>query len=555
MLNNINELNDILHLLWSDKGNYPKLRMKHLLRIIDDHIAEFIALSLTEHLSNPLDVPFGKFQSIVQRLSSIHSEWSDVRNTDLLRFFKQTPKRWTYTDDECKMSYISKRIHHRMTEVLQIRTLYQQIQILHQQKFSTKRDVFAVLRSQEPTIWHCDDENERGFARSKKMWYKAMSKSIQASADKLGIRLKQISAQSPQLILAEFENFSVLLQQKVVAMQLKGHKEKLLVEMQSHCKRIQFQYERLLTSNEGFDIDNHPVVALSASCSRIMTTHRLKSNVEQLHEINDKLIHNEMLSQHIIFLRRDLGTLSTDLFTNWIEDQHLILSESGLSEPNRKVMELDLEHDGQLIVHFNDNLVAMIHDVRFLKEFGFSIPSPIQRGFETASSFYQYAVQLKQIANFYNTMSSQIVQSQKGLVLLEAQKFERVIKHKKAVTWDRPKECHHFIKTLMSASEELAQRNRRLRNLHHFIGDKMKQLLHLDLFADASKWKEVMDRIALVFERESKSNTTKAMAMWVMHWDAKLYKLFSFQFNKCITKIEDYLAADHVIYCNLIFDD
>ncbi len=45
-------------------------------------------------------------------------------------------------------------------------------------------------------------------------------------------------------------------------------------------------------------------------------------------------------------------------------------------------------------------------------------------------------MKLKQIANFYNTMSSQIIESQKGLLLIEAQKFEKIIKNTNAMLWN-----------------------------------------------------------------------------------------------------------------------
>ena len=75
------------------------------------------------------------------------------------------------------------------------------------------------------------------------------------------------------------------------------------------------------------------------------------------------------------------------------------------------------------------------------------------------------------------------------------------------MTWDKLKECDVFIKKLMTASEQLAQRNHRFRNLHLYIN------LNMDLFAGRLIGDEVLTKIARKCEQEVKSNTLKAMAM------------------------------------------
>ena len=75
-------------------------------------------------------------------------------------------------------------------------------------------------------------------------------------------------------------------------------------------------------------------------------------------------------------------------------------------------MEIDL-NDGYLRVNYSDKLVHLIKEVRQLCEIGFrkQIPKQIIEITEVGKKYYKEALTLKQIANFYNQMSDQIVES------------------------------------------------------------------------------------------------------------------------------------------------
>lgn len=73
-------------------------------------------------------------------------------------------------------------------------------------------------------------------------------------------------------------------------------------------------------------------------------------------------------------------------------------------------MQLD-EVSGFFRVNFSDELVTLVQDVRSLKELGFRIRKPVMELSEQAKKMYKEGLALKQIANFYNSMSSQIIPS------------------------------------------------------------------------------------------------------------------------------------------------
>lgn len=69
--------------------------------------------------------------------------------------------------------------------------------------------------------------------------------------------------------------------------------------------------------------------------------------------------------------------------------------------------------------------------VRQLSELGFKIPQPVQTAVVPAERFYRYGLKLKQVANFYNTMTEQIWPSQSTMLYKESQQFEQIVKESK----------------------------------------------------------------------------------------------------------------------------
>lgn len=72
-------------------------------------------------------------------------------------------------------------------------------------------------------------------------------------------------------------------------------------------------------------------------------------------------------------------------------------------------MEFDYQAGGLLKVNYSDKLVTLVKDARVLGEHGFKIPKAIHGVTENAKKFYKEGVTLKQVANFYNSMSTQII--------------------------------------------------------------------------------------------------------------------------------------------------
>lgn len=65
----------------------------------------------------------------------------------------------------------------------------------------------------------------------------------------------------------------------------------------------------------------------------------------------------------------------------------------------------------------------------------------VSKAAETARRFSRHGVVLQQVANFYNEIGTQMVPSQKGMMLDDALKFEQVLKNPRdglgnPITWN-----------------------------------------------------------------------------------------------------------------------
>ena len=70
-------------------------------------------------------------------------------------------------------------------------------------------------------------------------------------------------------------------------------------------------------------------------------------------------------------------------------------------EKTGKLMDFHVA-DGHVNLHFNDDLVSLLREVRALQALGFAIPSSIKTEVSTANKFYRQGMVLKQVSpNMY----------------------------------------------------------------------------------------------------------------------------------------------------------
>lgn len=177
-------------------------------------------------------------------------------------------------------------------------------------------------------------------------------------------------------------------------------------------------------------------------------------------------------------------------------------------------MEFDYEAGGILKVNYSDKLVTLVKDARMLGEMGFKLPRQVHAVTENAKKFYKEGVTLKQVANFYNSMGTQMIECQKPMMIEKAQDFEHIIKNPKGakshgnttvVTWSDPIDIEYYIKSVQVKATELIAENRRLRKVHLSLVDQMVELMNIDLLKNKNTWKDKLGTMRKQIEQVTKT--------------------------------------------------
>jgi dynein heavy chain 2, cytosolic len=240
---------------------------------------------------------------------------------------------------------------------------------------------------------------------------------------------------------------------------------------------------------------------------------------------------------------------SSSLLSSLESTDELSLKTSG------KVMELR-SSDGKLIVYFSEKLLQLLKDVRQIASIGFTVPEKLQQHVLKASKFYRHGLVLRQVALFYNSISSQIIPSQKPILLQDFVNFESVIKEQRIsktgphVTWDSPEQLERYIEVLQSTTDELLKKNRRLRDVHDVMSQRAIRLVDTSLARQRQLWKDILQDMRKSFESVEIEFKAKAKS-WRTHWDFQLYKCLDVQYKLCMETAHDELPP---ISVDLIFD-
>ena len=209
-------------------------------------------------------------------------------------------------------------------------------------------------------------------------------------------------------------------------------------------------------------------------------------------------------------------------------------------------MEFDFEATKLLKVNYSDKLVTLVKDARVLGEYGFKIPKPVHDVTENAKKFYKEGVTLKQVANFYNSMSTQMIKCQIPMMLEKMQVFEHLSKNPKGnqegtVTWDDPIEIETYIKQAQARANDLIAENRKLRKVHMNIIDMTVELMNIDLLRNKVVWTDKLSKMRRIIETVTKPRTPKICQLWLKHLNYQLYKALEHQYQMGLESLNESL--------------
>lgn len=252
-------------------------------------------------------------------------------------------------------------------------------------------------------------------------------------------------------------------------------------------------------------------------------------------------------------------------FDNWLQDVNQKVADDDAS------MQLSGSllgwKEGILVVNFPESIVRFLRDYRQLDELGFELPKPGGKRRTIADfamdceKYLRFGILLKKTANFYNSISEQIIDVQEQLLLGSLTSFGNLVsnstgKGRGSLTWSSPGECESFVKTLQSAAEKLSSENRALRKVHEWLCAQTVGLMGIELHRQnelwKSKWRQMKEKMQSI---KSKYNE-KDSKLWVLHWDHQIYKALEASYQMGLECINESIPDIKIelIFANRVLD-
>ncbi|CAH8846367.1 unnamed protein product [Trichobilharzia szidati] len=371
-------------------------------------------------------------------------------------------------------------------------------------------------------------------------------------------------------LLKEFQKFQDLIHRPIVSDALQSEKELLLGYLEVSLKELHEEF--LLKSNSG---DSHYhnqreqqqlaqkksqvmlIKNIPDRVNRILWAGQLKSRLQEEYTLVEFLLSDlqrfEAYKEESVRLIEQIENWHNEQFQAWSHDSLAALSsESSTFNPTGTLLTLS-SVDGHLEVGFPDGLVQLQREVRLLGGLGYPMPYKIIQAIDQAEKISQYAVMLKQIAHFYNSIDNEMLPFQKPLMLNSAMAFERLIKlHNNIpnftkdtllnpITWNQTEEVVQYIQQLQKLSQQVMCENRRLRKIHYALIEKMVKLLDVDLLRNQSKWRSELNDMRFILSEAATAGGYPAdhMAPWRAFLDRQLYKVLEYQYRSGLEELSE----------------
>ena len=156
------------------------------------------------------------------------------------------------------------------------------------------------------------------------------------------------------------------------------------------------------------------IIGLSSKISLIISAHSLKqkcANAIKLSTVLNDLKDYNTFHKNALTLQKNIEQYIEENIADW-NGMFIGLSQE-LPKLGEDIVEID-KNSGFLKVNFSEKLFQLIQDVRILTEYGYynKIDRELMSVNNEGKKILKDAISLKQIANFYNTLSSQVIPSQ-----------------------------------------------------------------------------------------------------------------------------------------------
>ncbi|PRP81711.1 hypothetical protein PROFUN_10811 [Planoprotostelium fungivorum] len=536
---------------------YPEPRMQFLFNIISESLFHFLQTRLagvgfwTES--------FNEVRDTLKKAQQVSEKWvKTVEN--LMNYWSSYPAHpWNSRKFESASVSTLADLSNRFEEILTARTVQNQLLSLlgpNDSKELRVDNVFSPFSSLDSLS--VGAAGNTAWKNASKGYEKVMVPIEQRVAGKLRKIFAGLGDSTVQL-LREYQRYKELVQQPTISKELSQEREVFLGQLLNYVDAVRDDFENRSKGVSGAKStqNEQPLMGknLPEVVNNIVWVKQILAKTEHLHKsvkpILGDLQRMSKFESSATSLVEELKVYQKEQFSFWVSDMDRAFDNTEdpvILEMTGRLMEIDIERNGQMRVNFSERLITLLREVRQLTALGFKIPPKIKNVAENAQKFHRHGIVLKQVANFYNTVFHQIIPCQAPILLEHAIAFEQVIKQqpKKQVTWNSsPAEVESYIEMLKQAAEKITSENRKLRKYHSIIGDRVVQLMNIDLLKHEAKWKEGVREIRTIFD-SLKNQGYKNMTMWLEHWDHQLYKALEYQYKLGLESLHEHTSEFNV---------
>ena len=290
------------------------------------------------------------------------------------------------------------------------------------------------------------------------------------------------------------------------------------------------------------------IIGLSNKISLIISAHSLKqkcANAIKLSSILNDLKDYNNFHKNAIELLKKIEQYIEDNISDW--NGSFIGLSVELPKLGEDIVEID-KNTGFLKVNFSEKLFQLIQDVRILTEYGYynKINKELVNVNNEGKKILKDAISLKQIANFYNTLSSQVIPSQKPMLVKCAKEFEMNLSlaTKKFKSDTNKIDLEHYVNIIQTAANSLTTEIRRLKKAHSSILDLLCQLFNYDLISNKYKWKEILQKAKDIYDdiADNYKEDKSLLNEWKSHWNFQLYKILKIQYTISLDKFYSFVT-------------
>ena len=556
----ITRTQDALIGIWESSGDghtYPKKRMEHFFSCIGGAICRQIQKLLSDvDLWNDAA---GNVRLKLQAAINTCKAWVEVPSKLTANYWRGGGHSWK--GDPFEDTY-TQSFRMRLEEVMKIRSLSEELGDLlspEEKKSFRLTELFKPLESTNPLLYN--PYTEKSWKRAVSEYEKSIDPVEEAVASRFRRNVAPVLDQ-PQLLLREFQKYRNLLERPTIRRSMISERETLLSQLKEFIGKIELSVDSL-ESGRG---DGSEFTSAGAVGDAILFSTRV-NNIVSLRQLGAKASSALTLCQDLLSDLDGFSSFSSQCksILNRVKGEensnydHWVSRIEDMIEDDSPALRLQGSlmgwKDGVLVVNFSEELVRFLREVRQLDDLGLSVPkTPVGRTKKSivdkaveASKYYRYGILLKKTANFYNSISEQMIDVQENLLLASINAFIDIVSKPSLtrdefnVSWSNPTECENYIKTLQAAAEKLSSENRSLRKVHESLCMQTIALMNIDLLRQTdlwkTKWRSIKDKMGTVKSRYSERDCRS----WVLHWDHQVFKSLECSYQMMLESLHEHL--------------